>query len=110
MAAKKAAPNKFAGADELYLTGKRIVKVNVRSSAKKNKAGQVIGHEQKEVRSNYAISRDNLKQAQEINGGPLERRYPQPAPKASPTRKAPSGSAFKKPAIRKRSASPVKRK
>lgn len=62
--------NKFDGADDLYLTPKRIVKVSVITS--KGKA--------KETRSLFKKTPDNLKQAKEVYGGALPLKTPAPKP------------------------------
>lgn len=91
--------NKFDGADDLYLTPKRIVKVSVITT--KGKA--------KETRSLFKKTQDNLRQAKEVYGGAL----PLKTPAAKPIKKAkPVSKAIKaKPAKPKpKKTEPVKRK
>lgn len=91
--------NKFDGADDLYMTPKRIVKVSVKTS--KGKA--------KETRSLFKKTPDNLKQAKEVNGGalPLKTPAPKPVKKATPVPKA---SAPKKATPKTKKTESVKRK
>jgi hypothetical protein len=99
--------SKFDGADDLYLTPKRIVKVSVVTKAKRNAANEVVGMAKKETRSLYAKTQANLIAAKEVNGGPL--RYVAPKAKAAPKPKKQAKPAKKtvtaakpKPSIKKK--------